>query len=150
MTTVYDVPAEALIKALAPKLAKLDAIKPPAWAPHVTTGVHCEKPPVQEDWWEIRAAAVLRRVYMNGPLGTERLRALYGGPKNRGSKPNRAAKGSGSIARETLKQLEAAGLLESVKGEGRRTTPQGQKLANDAAHEVMKGLAKELPALAKY
>ena len=36
-------------------------------------------PPEDPDWWFIRAAAVLRRVYVDGPLGVERMRSFYGG-----------------------------------------------------------------------
>lgn len=150
MTTVFDVPAQALIQNVAEKLKSVDAIKEPEWAPFVTTGIHREKHPVQENWWHIRAAAVLRKVYAIGPIGTERLRAEFGGPRDRGSKPNRATKGSGSVIRECLQQLEAAGLVANEKGKGRRITPAGQKLLDNAAHEAKQGLVEAIPALQKY
>lgn len=148
MTTVYDVPAEPLILAVGEKLKKESAIAPPEWAPFVTTGIHTEKPPVAADWWHTRAAAVLRKVYVMGTVGTERLRAEFGGPRDRGVKPNRAKKGSGSVIRDSLQQLEAAGLVETVKGEGRRVTGKGRGLLDNTAHEVRQKL--EIPGLAKY
>jgi len=148
MTTVYDVPAEPLIRSVAAKLKNESAISPPDWSTFVTTGVHTEKPPVEADWWHTRAAAVLRKVYVKGTIGTERLRAEFGGPKDRGSKPNRAARGSGSIIRESLQQLEAAGMLENVKGAGRRVTGKGRSLLDNSAHEVRQTL--EVPGLEKY
>ena len=148
MTTVYDVPAEPLIRAAAGKLKSEKAVEPPVWAAFVTTGIHAEKPPVEADWWHTRAAAVLRKVYLMGPIGTERLRAEYGGPRDRGSKPNRAKRGSGSVIREALQQLEAAGLVENVKGEGRRVTAKGRSLLDNTAHDVRKTL--EVPGLQKY
>ena len=150
MTTVYDVPATPLIKAVAEKLKAEKAVTPPAWAPFVTTGIHSEKPPVEADWWHVRAAAVLRKVYVMGPVGTERLRSEFGGARDRGSKPNRAKKGSGSIVRESLQQLEKAGLLEAVKGEGRRVSAKGRSLLDNAAHEVRKTLEPTIAGLAKY
>lgn len=148
MTTVYDVPAEPLIKAVAEKLKGEKALEPPVWAPFVTTGIHAEKPPVEADWWHTRAAAVLRKVYVMGPVGTERLRSEFGGARDRGSKPNRAKKGSGSVIRESLQQLEKAGLVENVKGEGRKVSAKGRSLLDNSAHDVRKTLA--VPGLAKY
>ena len=148
MTTVYDVPATPLIQQVAAKLKGENAIQPPQWAPFVTTGIHAEKPPVEADWWHTRAAAVLRKVYVMGPIGTERLRAEFGGSRDRGSKPNRAKAGSGSIVRECLQQLEKAGFVENVKGEGRRVSAKGRSLLDNSAHEVRQTLA--IPGLAKY
>jgi small subunit ribosomal protein S19e len=150
MTTVQDVPAEPLIRTVAGKLKAIPQVKAPDWAPFVTTGIHREKPPVDRDWWHTRAAAVLRKVYIEGPIGTERLRALFGGARDRGSKPNRAKKGSGSIVREALQQLEAAGLVENVKGEGRRVTAKGRSFLDNSAFEVKKELVEAIPGLAKY
>lgn len=148
MTTVYDVPAEPLIRGVAAKLKGEQTLTPPEWAAFVTTGIHAEKPPVDADWWHVRAAAVLRKVAIIGPIGTERLRAEFGGPRDRGSKPNRAKKGSGSIVREALQQLESAGFVESVKGSGRRVSPKGRSLLDNTAHEVRQQLA--IPGLEKY
>ena len=78
MTTVYDVPADHLIRKVAEELRKRQEIKPPAWAAFAKTGVHKEMPPEDPDWWFTRAAAVLRRVYVDGPLGVERMRSFYG------------------------------------------------------------------------
>lgn len=148
MTTVYDVPADPLIRKAADKLKAEKAIQPPQWAAFVTTGIHCEKPPVETDWWHTRAAAVLRKVYVMGPVGTERLRSEFGGARDRGAKPNRAKKGSGSVIRESLQQLEKAGLVENVKGEGRRVSAKGRSFLDNAAHEVRQTL--EIAGLEKY
>lgn len=150
MTTAFDVPPEHLIKALAAKLQALPSVKAPPWAPFAKTGVHREKGPAERDWWTKRTAALLRKVYVEGPVGVERLRAMYGGSRDRGSAPNRARKGSGSILRKALQQLEREGLVENVKGVGRRVTPKGRSLVDDTAHEVKRGLVAEMPALAKY
>jgi small subunit ribosomal protein S19e len=150
MTTVYDVPAEPAIMKVAELLKKEKAIQPPEWAPFVKTGGHREKPPEDPEWWYVRLAAVLRKVAMQGPIGSERLSSLYGGAKDRGSKPDRAISGSGSIARKALQQLEAAGLVVNIKGRGRTVTPQGRKLLDNAAHTVKQELLKTYPALAKY
>ncbi|MDW7731738.1 MAG: 30S ribosomal protein S19e [Methanolobus sp.] len=149
MTTAYDVPAAALISKVAGKLKENDNVNPPEWAAFVKTGAHKEMPPVDSEWWYIRCAAVLRTVYKEGPIGVERLRSVYGGKKDMGSSPNHKAKGSGSIARVALQQLEAAGLIRTLKS-GRVMSPQGQSLLDNSAYEVKQELVEKIPGLAKY
>jgi small subunit ribosomal protein S19e len=135
MTTVYDVPADHIIRRVAEELKKRKEIVPPAWAAFAKTGVHKEMPPEDPDWWFTRAAAVLRRVYVDGPLGVERMRSFYGGNKNRGSRPNAFRKGSGSVLRKALQQLEAAGLIIHDKT-GRRVSPAGMAFLDNLSQEV--------------
>jgi len=135
MTTVYDVPADHIIRRTAEELKKRKEIVPPAWAAFAKTGVHKEMPPEDPDWWFTRAAAVLRRVYVDGPLGVERMRSFYGGNKNRGSRPNAFRKGSGSVLRKSLQQLEAAGLIIHDKT-GRRISPAGMAFLDNLSNEV--------------
>ena len=136
MVTVYDVPSEKLIANVAQKLKDSGKVNPPEWAEFAKTGVHTEKAPIQADWWYTRAASVLRKVYVKGPIGTSKLAAEYGGFNDRGSKPNRAVKGSRSIIRRSLMQLESAGLVAKNKNNGRVVTPKGQALLDNAAKEV--------------
>jgi small subunit ribosomal protein S19e len=148
MTTVYDVPADHLIRKVAEELKKRQEIKPPAWAAFAKTGVHKEMPPEDPDWWFIRAAAVLRRVYVDGPLGVERMRSFYGGNKNRGSRPNAFRKGSGSILRKALQQLEAAGLIAHDKT-GRRVSPAGMAFLDNLSQEVLANPPAPVPKRVK-
>jgi small subunit ribosomal protein S19e len=150
MTTAYDVPAEKLIDRLVEDLRKKGSFTPPEWADVVKTGVHRERAPVNQDWWYKRVAAVLRKVYVNGPIGTEQLAALFGGRVDKGSAPYHAWTGSRSIIRLSLKQLESAGLVQKDGKKGRKVTPAGQKLLNNLSHEVMKELVKDMPDLQKY
>ena len=150
MTTIYDVPPQQLIDLTAVKLREFEQIAPPSWTIDVKTGTHAETQPVQEDWWHVRIAAVLRKVYVYGPIGTERLAAEFGGSKDRKVKPNKSVKGSRSVVRKALQQLEAAGLVAADKNRGRVVTPKGQSLLDNTAREVMKELASKDPELSKY
>jgi small subunit ribosomal protein S19e len=136
MTTVYDVPADLLIRKVAEALKSRQEIKPPAWAAFAKTGVHREMPPEDPDWWYTRSAAVLRRVYVDGPLGVQRMRSFYGGIKDRGSKPNAFRKGSGSVLRKSLQQLEACKFILKDKT-GRRISPEGQAFLDAMAKETL-------------
>jgi small subunit ribosomal protein S19e len=136
MTTVYDVPADKLIARVAAELKEKPGITAPEWAPFAKTGAHKEMPPEDPDWWYIRTAAVLRRVYVDGPVGVERMRSVYGGSKNRGSKPNVTVKGSGSILRKAVQQLEAAGYVTKQKS-GRVVTPAGASFLDGVAYRIV-------------
>ena len=149
MTNAYDVPAANLISKVAENLKANDKITPPEWAAHVKTGVHKDLPPADSDWWYTRCAAVLRTVYMQGPVGVERMRSIYGGKKDRGSNPYKKAKGSGSIARVALQQLEEAGFVRTLKS-GRVVSSQGQSLLDNKAYEVKQELVETIPGLEKY
>lgn len=150
MTTAYDVPADALIKKIAEKLKQDKTFTPPEWARFVKTSLHSENPPMDPDWWYTRCASILRKVYIRKSIGIERLRAEYGGKKDKGSKPYRAVKGSGSIVRKALQQLEEAGYVTKIKGKGRVITPKGQSFVDNTAHEVKLELEEQIPELKKY
>lgn len=151
MTTVYDVPADMLIERLASYLKeKISEVKPPEWAKFVKSGMHKHAPPVNPDWWYIRAASILRKIYIRGPIGVEKLRAMYGGRKDRGVKPEHKYKGSGSIVRKILQQLEKADLIAKEGNKGRNITNKGRSLLDKLANEIKRELEKEIPALKKY
>ena len=136
MVTAYDVSAAELINKVAGELKEFSEIMPPTWAPFVKTGVNKELPPENPDWWYIRSAAVLRKIYLKGPLGTRRLKTAFGGRKNRGVKQEKARSGSGSIARNVLQQLEKARLVEKVPN-GRQITARGMSFVDDLARQCM-------------
>jgi len=137
MTTVFDVEADPLIKKIAERIAADSHFSPPEWAKWVKTGVHKERRPENPNWWSIRVAAILRKIYIHNSIGTERLRSMFGGGRDRKVKPYKARKGSGSIIRTALQQLESAGLVTTVKGKGRQLTPKGQSFLDNTAHEIL-------------
>jgi len=150
MTTLYDVPTKELIDEVAKKLQNDKFIVMPEENMYVRTGVHKENPPTNKDWWYVRCAAILRKIYIKNAIGIEHLRAEYGGGKNRGSKPSKARRGSGSIARRAVQQLEKAGYVTRIKGKGRVLTPKGRSFLDNTSHEIMKNVESYYPGLEKY
>jgi small subunit ribosomal protein S19e len=151
MPTPYDVPANLLIRRLAYYLKdEVDPITPPTWASMAKTGSYAQRPPQNADWWFTRCASVLRKVYLKGPIGIQRLRAEYGGRKDKGVRPEHARKGSGTIVRKALQQLEEAKLVESLGNRGRIATKQGRSLLDRLSTELKKELEKQIPELKKY
>ncbi len=137
--TVYDVDPSALINKLAEELKKIKEISPPEWAIFVKTGNFKDRPPAEKDWWYKRAASMLRKIYILGPIGVSKLRTKYGGRKNRGYKPERYVKGSGNIIRKILQQLEKSDLIKQIvkkKHKGRILTPKGMSLIDKTSKLV--------------
>lgn len=149
ITTVYDVPADMLIDGVKEELKNDKNLTPPEWATFVKTGSSREKVPDQEDWWYIRAASIMRKIYVYGPVGVETLRVDYGGKKNRGVKPEKFKKSSGAIIRKIFSQLEKAGYI-SKAGEGRVISPQGMSLLDKKASEIKSQISSDIPELNKY
>lgn len=150
MATIHDVPADALVDALADRLA--DRIEEPDWIGYVKTGESRELPPEQDDFWYRRAASLLRKVAIKGPIGVDRLSAEYGGRKKGSTRyrvaPEHSTTGSRKIVRVCLQQLEDEGLVSIAEGEGRRVTPEGQSFLDATADELIESLDR--PELEKY
>lgn len=127
-----------------------DVIKPPEWAFYAKISSYKEGVPDDPDWWYKRCASLLRKLYVHGPVGIERLRTAYSGWKNLGHRREHFGKAGGSAIRKALQQLEAAGLVMKVEGEGRALTPRGVSLLERVASKLFKQLAVERPELAKY
>lgn len=107
----------------------------PDWARFVKTGPSRQRPPQQEDWWWIRGASLLRKVYLQR-RGVSRLRKEYSARHNNGHQPEHRANSGGKIIRVLLKQLETEGLVKIEKGKGRVITPQGQKFLDGITKQV--------------
>jgi len=151
LPTPYDLPASVIIDRLAKHLKEeVDEITPPEWSLFARTGVHTQRPPTNPDWWFVRCASILRKIYVKGPIGIEKLRQEYGGRKDGGAKPEHARKGSGAIVRNALKQIQKAGLVKPQRTEGRIVTNKGRQLLDRLATELKRELEKTQPELAKY
>ena len=146
MPTVYDVPAEDLIQVIAVELKKLNKITPPDWASFVKTGSFKQHAPQNPDWWFVRCASLLRKVYVSGPIGTSHLRKAYGGLKRGHSRPEKSTKASGAIIRKALQQLESEGLIASSK-QGRTISAKGRSLLDKLSTNIIK---EKYPELKKY
>ena len=151
MTTAYDVPSDVLIGKLSGYFKEnIKDVTPPEWAAHVKTGSHVERVPQMPDWWYIRTASLLRKLYMDGPVGVQRLRKEYGGRKRKGNAPAHHRKAGGSIIRTSLQQLEKAGLVDKVEKSGRVVSKKGRSLLDAMSTQIKKDLDREKPELKSY
>ncbi|UCH01718.1 MAG: 30S ribosomal protein S19e [Candidatus Bathyarchaeota archaeon] len=151
MPTVYDVPADELIKRVGEYLKEnIREIIPPSWSAFTKTSSHLERPPQIADWWYTRCASIMRKVYVKGPIGVERLKNEYGGRARKGAKREHKRSGGGAIIRNALQQLENAKLVKKIEKRGRKLTESGFSLMDRMAAEVKKKLEKQIPDLKKY
>lgn len=150
MVTLYDAPTEEFLAELSDRLA--DRIEEPDWVEFTKAGPDRELPPQQDDFWYNRAASLLRKVEIRGPIGIERLSTEYGGSKSGSNRyrvsPASHSDGSKNIIRTILQQLEEEGLVETAQGEGRRITSEGRSLLDEVAADVIEELDR--PELERY
>ncbi|MEM5874292.1 MAG: 30S ribosomal protein S19e, partial [Acidilobaceae archaeon] len=151
MVSALWVPANLLIKRVAVLLKeKYPQIKPPYWAYFAKTGPHKTRPPQDSEWWYLRAASILRKLYKaEEPVGVGAFRIIYGGRQRRGTAPPHFRPSGGSAIRKLLQQLESAGLVSKVPGQGRKLTPAGRSLLDNVAREIATELVKESRELAR-
>jgi len=138
MKEISGISRSELIEKLAVQLKQFKEISQPEWINFVKSGVHKERPIVKKDFWYIRSASILLKIHRLGPIGVAKLRTLYGGKKRRGHAPAEFRKGSGSIIRHILQQLEKAGLIRQIeKGvrKGKVITDLGNKLISKASKQ---------------
>ncbi|MDG6954322.1 MAG: 30S ribosomal protein S19e [Nitrososphaerota archaeon] len=149
MVNARDVPSAKLISALAEQMKSVSAVQEPDWARYVKTGSHAERPPTNSDWWFTRAASLLRKLYLHGPVGLGDLERAYGGTKALHYYPKHHRDAGGSSIRKILKQLEQAELVSKTP-KGRVLTPKGRAMLDKTSREVFTALAAENKALARY
>jgi small subunit ribosomal protein S19e len=143
MPTPLDVPSDALIDKLSKFLKEnVGEVAPPVWAANAKTGSHRDRPPSNPDWWYIRCASLLRKLYIHGPVGIARLRVEYGGRLRKGTHIEHSRVAGGSAIREPLQQLQKAGFISIEAKQGRKLTAEGISLLNRMAADILKGARK--------
>ncbi|MBU5575170.1 MAG: 30S ribosomal protein S19e [Candidatus Aenigmatarchaeota archaeon] len=137
--TAKDVPAQKLINEVAKALEAYKEIQPPLWSKFTKTGVCCERPPIQDNFWYLRCASILRKLYIsNTPIGVRKLQTVYGKLRRRGHKPPHHRKAGGKIIRLMLQQLEKAGFITKTEKpkKGRIITPKGIKFLDKVSNKI--------------
>ncbi len=149
MAKVYDVPADVLVERLTEILRK-EGVEAPAWVPFVKTGAHADKPPQNRDWWHVRCASILRKVYLHGPIGINGLRSEYGGGKPSGYGAAHHRYAGGAIIRNAIHELEKLGYVQKSGRHGRVVSKTGMKKLDVLATEILREMSKEAPHLKIY
>lgn len=149
MATVYDVPGDILVREASKEIKDKEIVEMPKWAKFVKSGSHKERPPSNEDWWYERAASILRKVYLDDPIGVERLRSYYGGRERGGHAPDKKKKSSGKVIRTILQSLEDVGYVEKSP-QGRKISSKGRSFLDELSSEIKEQMEEEITSLEKY
>jgi small subunit ribosomal protein S19e len=151
LPTPYNIPQSQFIQRLAKYIKEnIDQVQPPTWATAAKTSSHTQRQPEDPNWWFTRAASILRKIYLHGPIGMEHLRADYGGRKGAKVSREHVRKGGSSNIRKIVQQLEAAKLVENAKTKGRIISKEGRRTLDRLAAEIQEELEKKQPELKKY
>mmetsp|Transcript_81081 Transcript_81081/g.225600 ORF Transcript_81081/g.225600 Transcript_81081/m.225600 type:complete len:150 (-) Transcript_81081:18-467(-) len=137
--TVRDVPAADFISAYSEVLKNNDKFVVPKWVDLVKTGVHKELAPYNHDWYFIRAAAIVRKVYLRQGTGVGALSKRFGGNYRRGAAPERHQDGARGLIRSILLSLDELKITEKTEKGGRRVTRIGQQALDLVAGQVARG-----------
>jgi small subunit ribosomal protein S19e len=92
----------------------------------------------------------MRKVYLKGPLGIEKLEIAYGGSKAVSYFPKHHRDAGSSAIRNILNGLERAELVSKQGTSGRVLTSNGVALLDKISKDVFKELVKKNPALERY
>lgn len=149
MVNARDVPSAKLIGVLAAQVKTLPSMQEPDWARFVKTGSHAERPPQDSEWWFARAASLLRKLYIRGPIGLGELERVYGGSKAVAYFPKHHRDAGGSAIRRVLKQLEAAELVAKTP-KGRVLTPKGRAMLDRASRDIFASITESDKSFARY
>ena len=149
MVSVHDVPSGKLIPALAEQVKGLPGMEEPDWARLVKTGSHAERPPSDSEWWFTRAASIMRKLYLHGPVGLSDLERAYGGSKALRYFPKHHRDAGGSSIRKILRQLEQAELVSKTP-KGRVLTSKGRAMLDRVSREIFTAVSEGNKALARY
>jgi len=143
---IYDVFPEDLIATVAAKLKERPGVEPPKESIFWKTAWFKEFPPTDsENFWYIRAASLMRKLY-RGPIGVNHLKKAYGGRSLGHMQYSHSSTGSGAIIRRILQQLEKEGLVASADKKGRILTNLGRSILDKAAAEILKAEAEQKKA----
>ena len=77
---------EPKLEELSKNLKSEKIVERPEWARFVKPGVSRERVPQNDEWWYIKSASILRKVYIKGPIGAERMSICTEAGTNRGSR----------------------------------------------------------------
>ena len=144
--TIRDVSAWQWIKAAAEQLKQEGKLFVPRCSEIVKTSHGRERAPQNPDWYYIRAAAVLRAIYLRPGTGYGGLSKRFGNKKNRGSQPEITTKAARGLLHWACRSLEGLKLVTKGKESGHIITKEGRKRADTIAFNV---LIRRRPGTAK-
>jgi small subunit ribosomal protein S19e len=135
--TVKDVDQDKIVQGVALFLKKSGKLKVPDNFDIVKTSKAKELGPTSIDWFYVRCASILRRMYHNSPIGVGGVKKIYGTRKRNGVLPSHYCRADGAVARRALQALEHIKLIEKHANGGRKLSAQGQRDLDRIASQIV-------------
>ena len=108
------------------------------WHDLIKTATYKELCPQDPDWYYVRAAAVVRKIYLRGGIGVGAFQKIYGGAKSNGSRRPHFAKAAAGLHRNILQALTEIDLVAKKKDKkGRWITRSGQRELDTIAAQIV-------------
>lgn len=132
-----DVDQDKIVSQVALFLKKSGKLKIPDNMDIVKTAKFKELAPNNPDWFYIRCASILRRLYHRSPAGVGAIKKIYGGRQRNGVRPSHFCRADGSVARRAVQALEAIKMVEQHADGGRKLSAQGQRDLDRIAAQII-------------
>ncbi|MDE1845858.1 MAG: 30S ribosomal protein S19e [Candidatus Micrarchaeota archaeon] len=136
MANVFDVDGSALIKKTS-EMLKDKGMAKPEYTSFVKSGAGKERVPADPDFYFVRAASLLRQVYINGPVGIARMRTRYGTRKLHTIHRHHHFRSGGSVIKDAFDSLEKLNYVKKTP-KGRVITPTGKSFLDKISNEIIK------------
>uniref|UniRef100_A0A182PJA5 Uncharacterized protein n=1 Tax=Anopheles epiroticus TaxID=199890 RepID=A0A182PJA5_9DIPT len=134
--TVKDVDQDKVVEGVALFLKKSGKLKVPEYVDLIKTAKFKELAPTDPDWFYVRCASILRRLYHKSPAGIGSICRFYGGRQRHGVRPSHFCRADGSATRKAVQALEAIKLIERHSDGGRKLSSQGQRDLDRIAAQI--------------
>eukprot|EP00382_Lankesteria_abbotti_P005491 CAMPEP_0113847630 /NCGR_PEP_ID=MMETSP0372-20130328/1990_1 /TAXON_ID=340204 /ORGANISM="Lankesteria abbotti" /LENGTH=157 /DNA_ID=CAMNT_0000816947 /DNA_START=51 /DNA_END=524 /DNA_ORIENTATION=- /assembly_acc=CAM_ASM_000359 len=132
-----EIPTALFISECAKRLKQSAKFELPKWVDNVKTAASRELAPYDQDWLFIRAASILRKLFLTPDVGVWGMRKKYSKKGRRGTKPSHRALAGGKVIRHCIQQLENMGYVEQhAERTGRRLSQEGVKLLHRVTSEA--------------
>jgi len=136
--SIKDAETGKFVVALAAYLKKTGKVSVPDWVDVVKLSRGNELCPSDPDWYYIRCASLLRRLYNTNHIGVGNFAKVYGVKQRNGTRPAHHVHASTAVIRKALQSMEALGYVEKNE-HGRSLHAQGRRLLDRISYQVITG-----------
>ena len=140
--SVNDINGPTFIKYFSRHLRRTGKMELPKWIDYVKTSCSRYNAPANPDWYYVRAASIIRRIYLTPGVGVGALRHMYGRLNRRTKGRPHHTPASGSIIRHIFHQLEKLQLVEKTPSGGRRVTNAGRRDLDRISSQIGKRIRR--------
>ncbi|KAL0229959.1 hypothetical protein PCE1_003523 [Barthelona sp. PCE] len=137
MPGLKQVTADQFIQACGLHLKNANILELPTEITYIKSAPGRELGPQDPDWFFKRAAAILRRVYIQPGIGLGGFAKYFGAKARNGHARNHGALAARGVIRRIIQNFEKAGLIEQST-KGRVLSSEGRRVCDTVATNILK------------